>query len=76
MSARVTLALLNEREESLSLTTRISYERFGTGDGEPRTGFPEPNRLKGLDRPAAPGLLALTRRDLFTGWERGDTMFT
>jgi len=52
MSARVALALPNEREESLSLTTRISYERFGTGDGEPRTGFPEPNSLNEPKEPS------------------------
>jgi hypothetical protein len=76
MSARVVLALPNERERPGSLITSSPYERFGTGDGEPRTGFPEPNRLKGLNWPAAPGLLALTRRDLFTEWVQSYAMLT
>jgi hypothetical protein len=47
-----------------------------TADHRPQTVSRQPNRLKGLDRPAASGMLALTQRDVFTGWVRGDTMFT
>ena len=57
MIARVALALRNEREKALALTTYISYERFGTGDGEPGVRQPAPfGPEKRSPTPASPKL--------------------